>query len=186
MASHSASISLYEASVPVYVRGLQTLDHLLVKATSHAEDKKMRNVDKIAATSLIADMHPLSFQITTATNTAKKAISRLLGDKELPSWEDDEKTIEELRARIAKAIKLLEEQTEAEFEEAAAKGKLVQFVNGGKKLELSAKEYLLGYGIPNFFFHVMTAYNILRANGVNVGKQDYLEPQLLSRAKVLE
>jgi uncharacterized protein len=181
------SISLYEASVPVYIRGMKVLENLINDATKHTGSKKMRTDAGLAQARLIADMHPFAFQIIVATNTAKKAVSRMLNDKQFESWEDDETTLEQLQARLAKAVKLLEAQTEEEFT-AAEKTRTapVKFVSSGVRYELSAKEYLLGHGLPNFFFHVTTAYNILRANGVEVGKQDYLGPQLAGRGNIVE
>jgi len=117
-------------------------------------------------------MRPLSFQVQVASNTVKKSIWRLTGE-EVESWEDDETTLEQLKARVQKTLDLLGKTDPKSVD--GREDRLVELQLGkGGSLNLPAKAYVFSYAHPNFFFHLQTAYAILRMKGVPLGKQDYL------------
>lgn len=164
------TISMYQASIPVFVRMLKNLDAILSKAQAHAEAKKMAP-GVLPATRLIADMLPLSKQIQIATDHAKGAPARL-ARTELPKYEDNEQTIDELKARIAKTIAFLETFKPEQID--GSEDAEIAFKLGSHDLQFKGIDYLLGFAMPNFYFHVVTAYDILRANGVDIGKRDFI------------
>src|SRR5689334_12564418 len=154
-------ISMYQASAPRFVKMLTNLSAIVDKAQSHIEAKK---IDPLVLTSyrLYPDMLPFTRQIMIATDTAKGAVARLSG-AENPKYEDTEQTFVELKARIAKTIDFInsfrpEQIDNSEDKEIVLKG-------GGKETRYSGIEYLFGFALPNFYFHVTTAYDILRHNG---------------------
>lgn len=164
------SISLYSITIPVFVRMLGNLRKFLDKAEAHAAERGTDR-DGLFALSLAPDMLPLGFQIQVATDAAKGAAARLSGSP-LPSWPDDEKTFAEFQARIDKAIHYL-----GTFEPAAFAGpddRTVSVRIAGKDVSVPAEDYVLNRAIPNFYFHVTTAYGILRNQGVPLGKSDFL------------
>lgn len=162
--------SLYQVSIPVFIRILTTLSTLLDKGAAHAEAKKY-DPSVLVNARLAPDMFALARQIQVASDSAKGLAARLAG-VEVPSWPDEEKTIAELQARIAKTIDYLKsfkpEQIDGQEE------RTVTMKAGPNEYSFKGIDFLLGFAIPNFFFHVTTAYNILRHNGVDVGKMDYL------------
>jgi hypothetical protein len=164
------SLSLYQASAPRFANTLKNLSALLEKAQAHCEAKK---IDPLALTSfrLFPDMFPLTRQVQIATDTAKGAVARLAG-VEIPKYEDSEQTIAELRARIAKTVDFLLGVPAAKIDGAADRD--IAMKAGGKDVTWKGAQYLLGHAYPNFYFHCTTAYNILRHNGVEVGKRDFL------------
>jgi uncharacterized protein len=161
---------MYYLAVRQFVRSLKNLDNLLVKATAYAQSRKF-DVNNFFGIRLFPDMLPFASQVRIACDIAKSAAAGLSG-KEAPRHEDDEKTMEELRARIAKCVAYLETFTPADFERTNAK--MVVKIPNPKGKALYAEEYLFGRALPNFFFHVTSAYNILRHGGVEIGKADYL------------
>jgi len=161
---------MYYLAVRQFVKTLKSLDHILDKATKHAQAKNF-DVNNFFGMRLFPDMLPFALQIRIACDNAKTAAALLAG-KEPPKHEDNEKTIEELRARIAKCLAYLETFKAADFEKTNAKT-IIQIPNPKGKA-LYAEEYLFGRQLPNFFFHATTAYNILRQGGVDIGKTDYL------------
>ena len=164
------TISMYQASAPVFVRMLKNLSLILDKGNTHAEAKKIApNV--LPGLRLIADMFPLSKQVQIATDHAKGAVARLAG-VEVPKYEDNEQTIEDLKARIGKTIAFVESFSPAQIDGTEARD--IAFTLGGHDLQFKGLDYLLGFALPNFYFHMVTAYNILRENGVEVGKRDFL------------
>ncbi|KLU85563.1 hypothetical protein MAPG_04586 [Magnaporthiopsis poae ATCC 64411] len=168
-------ITLYESSGAVFEKGLKALDAILSKAEAHAAEQGI-NADTYPAEKLIEGMLPLSFQVQVVSNTTKKWIQRITG-AELNEWEDNETTMAQLHARVKKTLDLL-----ATVDAAAVNGKednIVELQMGklGTR-NMPAKEYTLNYAVPNFFFHLQTAYAILRAKGVPLGKPDYLGPFL--------
>lgn len=175
-------ISIYEATVPVFTKGLVTLSHILNQASAHATASS-QDVDKTFADArLIEDMRPLTFQIIVATNIAKKSITRLTGH-ELDSWEDNESTFEQMQARLAKARALLAAQKPEDF--ANAEERTIELpLDATHVANVNGKEYVLFYALPNFLFHVQTAYSILRKGGVELGKKDYLTSFLSDKAVV--
>lgn len=171
-------ITLYSATVPTFTHAFKMLAAVLKKAEEHVVSTGAEGgPDALASKRLIADMLPLTFQIQGASNTAKKSMWRLSGGKlAAESWADDETTLEQLQARIAKTLALLESVDEAEINAMADKD--VELALGPKKTTLNAGDYVFAYALPNFFFHVQTAYAIVRVAGVPVGKTDYLRPFL--------
>jgi len=164
------TVSMYQASVPVFQQVLTSLSAILTKAAAHAEAKKIDPSVFITAR-LAPDMFPLSRQIQIATDHAKGASARLAG-VEIPSYPDTETTFPELQARITKTLDFIKNLKPAQFEGAASRE--VKLKIGGNELTFSGQKYLFHGAFPNFFFHATTAYDILRHNGVEVGKRDFI------------
>jgi hypothetical protein len=165
------SVSLYDSSVPVYRQMLGALDAILDKAAAHFGAKKVSDAT-LLATRLIPDMFTLARQVQIACDHAKNGPARLAG-VEPPRFEDAEATIPELKARIAKVLAYLDTIDKAAIEAGATR--LVQFPIGPeRRAEMVGADYLLHYSLPNFYFHLTTAYAILRAAGLDIGKRDYL------------
>jgi len=161
---------MYQASAPRFVNILKNLSAILDKAQAHAEAKK---IDPTVFTSarLYPDMLAMSRQVQIATDTAKAAMARLAG-AEIPKYEDTEQTFAELKARIAKTIEFINTFKPAQIEGTDEKEVVIKL--GGNDTKLTGMQYLLGHAHPNFYFHVTTAYDILRHNGVEIGKRDYI------------
>ena len=161
---------MYQASAPRFVNMLKNLSMLLDKAQAHCEAKK---IDPAALTAfrLYPDMYPLARQVQIACDTAKGAVARLAG-VDIPKHEDTEQTLPELKARIAKTLAFIDSVKAAQVEGSA--GKEVVLKMRGQDARFTGAQYLLGFAWPNFYFHVTTAYNILRHNGVEVGKRDFV------------
>ena len=159
-----------QTPVPYFIHSLTALTRILDKAEAHAEAKKIKP-EVIPQLRLIADMLPFWRQITIATDHAKGAAARLSG-VENPSFPDTETTLPELKERIAKTIAFLQTVPDAAF--AGAEAKTITVKAGPRELTFPAVQYLNGYAIPNFYFHMTTAHNILRSNGVEIGKVDFL------------
>jgi uncharacterized protein len=164
------ALSMYQASAPRFANMLKNLGAILDKAQAHAEAKK---IDPLALTSarLFPDMFPLSRQVQIACDTAKGAVARLAGI-ENPKHEDFEKTFDELKARVAKTVDFVSSVRAAQID--GSEDKDVVLTLGGREVKHKGMQYLLGHAQPNFYFHVTTAYNILRHNGVEIGKRDYI------------
>jgi uncharacterized protein len=156
--------------VPFLTHSLTALSNLLDKAETHAEAKRIK-ADVFPNLRLVADMFPLARQVMIATDHAKGASARLAG-LDVPVFADDETTLPELRARIAKTIAFMATIPEAAYE--GAEHRIITVKAGPRELTFPAAQYYNGFALPNFFFHMTTAYNILRANGVAVGKTDFL------------
>jgi hypothetical protein len=163
-------LTMYQASAPRFANTLRNLSAILDKAQAHAEAKKL---DPAALTQarLFPDMFPLVRQVQIACDTAKGAVARLAG-LEIPKHEDTEQTFAELKARIAKTLDFVESAKPAQLDGAEEKEITLKMRSGDVKYK--GLQYLLGHAYPNFYFHVTTAYNILRHNGVEVGKKDYI------------
>ncbi len=161
---------MYYLAVRQFIRTLKNLDTILDKAAKHAQSKNY-SPDNFVEIRLFPDMLPFAAQIRIVCDMAKATAANLSG-KEAPKHEDNEKTFEELRGRVAKVLAYLETFTEADF--AKTNAKAVVKVAAPKGKAMHADEYLFGRQIPNFFFHVTTAYNLLRKSGVELGKLDYL------------
>ncbi|MFL5305070.1 MAG: DUF1993 family protein [Polyangia bacterium] len=153
-----------------FVRSLKNLDAILAKAQKHAEARKF-DPDNYFGLRLSADMLPFSAQVRIACDTAKGTAANLAG-KENPKHEDNEKTFVELRGRIAKCVAYLETFTEKDFADVKP-DTLIKMPNRPGKA-LRARDYLIARQVPNFYFHVATAYDLLRSGGVELGKADYL------------
>ena len=164
------SISMYQASAPRFANILHNLSALLDKAQAHCEAKKIDPL-VLTASRLYPDMFALARQVQVACDTAKGAMARLAG-VEIPKYEDSEKTFEELKARIAKTVAFVETFKPAQLE--GSEEKTIVLKLGSREVTFKGMQYLLGYAHPNFYFHVVTAYDILRHNGVELGKRDYI------------
>ena len=162
-------MSLYEQSVPYFTKMLTNLDAWLTKGTAYAQ-KKSFEPNVLASARLAPDQYPLVKQVQSACDAAKSAGARLTG-KEPPKHPDTETTIDELHARIKTCIAYLNTLTPADFAGAESRKIALPFLEG--KL-LSAHAYLYELTYPNFYFHVTTAYAILRHSGVDLGKMDYI------------
>ena len=165
-------ITMYQASAPRFANILRNLSAILDKAQAHAEAKK---IDPAALTQarLYPDMFALVRQVQIACDTAKGAVARLAG-LEVPKHEDTEQTFAELKARIAKTLDFVESAKPAQLD--GAEEKEITLKMRGQDVKYKGLQYLLGHAYPNFYFHVTTAYNILRHNGVELGKRDYIAP----------
>lgn len=164
------AVTLYSASVPVFTRMFNNLTSILNTAEANAAERKIK-LDVLVNARLAPDMYPLSFQIQSATDRSKFFVARVTG-KTAPSWADDEKTFDELRARLRKAIDYLATYDRSEIE--GLDDKLIPLKVRGEEVEVRASDYLFETVYPNFFFHVTTAYDILRHNGVPLGKRDFV------------
>jgi uncharacterized protein len=164
------SISLYDFSIPPLTRGLTNLSALLDKAEAQAAAKKFDSV-VLAQARLFPDMHPLSRQVQIACDTAKGAAARLAGI-EVPKHEDTEKTLPELKARIAKTLDFLKSVSAAQLKDAESRSIELKFPSGSWKF--TAVGYLTDFVLPNFYFHESMVYALLRKNGIEIGKGDYL------------
>ena len=163
-------LSMYDVSIPVLVRGLNNLSALLDKGAASAEARKIDPSVLINAR-LAPDMHPLSRQIQIASDSAKGAASRLAG-VDTPSWPDTETTFPELQARIKKTVEYLQGFKADQID--GAEDRSIMLNLGGGEIPFSGRDFLFSFVLPNFFFHVTTAHDILRHNGVEIGKRDYL------------
>lgn len=164
------AIPLYQASIPVLKHMLQNLAAILKKGADNAAARK---IDPLVFTTarLAPDMLPLTKQIQIATDQAKGCAARLAG-LEIPRFEDTETTFDELQARITKTLAFLDSVTPEQIN--GSTGRDIVFQLHDTKLEFKGQDYLLNWVLPNFYFHVTTAYNILRHNGVDIGKKDFL------------
>jgi hypothetical protein len=164
------AISMYDFSIPMMTRGLTNMSAILDKAAAHAATKKVDPV-VLAQVRLFPDMHPLARQVQIACDTAKGAAARLAGI-EVPKHEDTETTLAELKARIAKTVDFLKSVTPAQLKDAESRAIEIKFPNGSWKF--TGIGYLTDFVLPNFYFHVSIAYALLRKNGVEIGKGDFL------------
>jgi len=164
------TISMYQASVPRFVNILGNLSNILDKAQAHVDAKKLDSLT-LTGYRLFPDMLPLTAQVLIACDTAKGLVGRLAG-VEIPVYEDNEKTLAELKARIAKTIVFIQTVTPEQID--GTEEKAIVTKRGDKETHYKGMQFLLGHALPNFYFHVTTAYNILRHNGVEIGKRDYL------------
>lgn len=161
---------MYDISVPIFTRFLSNLSAILAKAEAHAEERKI-DPDVFINYRLYPDMLPFKRQVMIACDHAKGATARLAGVV-VPSFEDTEKTFADLQARIAKTQAFMATLAPDQFRESASR--TITLKIGGNEMSFPAQAYLLGFAMPNFHFHLTTAYNILRHNGVELGKGDYM------------
>jgi len=163
-------ISMYDAAVTPGIRMMTNLADVLEKAAQHAESKKI-DPDVFVNARLAPDMFPLSRQVQIASDSAKLGAARLAGVTP-PSYEDNEKTLPELAERARKTARFLETLKAEQFE--GAEGRAVRWKSRSTEREMAGLPYLLHQMLPNVHFHCTTAYDILRHNGVVLGKMDYL------------
>ncbi len=165
------SISMSSASVPLFVKMLGNLSHFLDKAQAHADAKKFDSAN-FMGTRLAVDMLPFSRQITIACDASKLGVARIAG-VEAPKFDDNETTLAQLKERIAKTVEFLKSVDAAKLDGTEAKD--ITFPVGKDATRtMQAEAYLKHWVIPNFFFHVTMAYALLRHNGVDLGKGEYL------------
>ena len=162
-------MNFYDFTVPQLIRTLGQMHRWLDKAQALAEQKKF-DVNVLLTARLSPDQFHLARQLQVATDNAKGLAARLAGVQP-PAFEDTEKTVDELRARLDKTIAFLETLTPQQFQAASERTITLPF-RPGKALK--ADDYLVAFALPNFYFHATTAYAILRHNGVDVGKADFL------------
>ncbi len=164
------TISMYQASVPAMIKTLSNLRNLLEKASTHAEAKKI-DPSVLVNARLYPDMFPLSRQVQIATDMAKGAASRLAG-QEVPRYEDNEATFPELIARLDKTIALLATFKPGDID--GSEDRTITLPMRDRTLTFKGLPYLIDYVLPNVYFHTTTAFAILRHNGVEIGKKDFL------------
>ncbi|HYK24957.1 MAG TPA: DUF1993 domain-containing protein [Steroidobacteraceae bacterium] len=164
-------ISMHTMSVEAFVPTLTGLGKILDKAAQHASAKKFDPAVLVNAR-LAPDMFPLAKQVQIACDFAKGAAARLTG-QEAPKFEDNEQTIDELKARVARTLDYVKGFGPAAFEGAEDRDIKLSFPNG-MSLEFKGLAFLRDWALPNFYFHAVTAYDILRHNGIEIGKRDYL------------
>ena len=164
------TISMYQASAPRFIHSLKALSAILGKAQAHCEARK---IDPLVLTGarLYPDMFALVRQVQVACDAAKGAVARLAG-VEIPKHEDAEKTFEELQARIMKTVDFIAGVKAAQIDGSEAKEIVLKL--RGNDVTFKGLAYLLGFAWPNFYFHATTTYAILRHNGVEIGKGDFL------------
>jgi len=156
--------------VPNYTHPLRSLAAILVKAEAHCVDRKI-DPNVLLTARLFPDMMNFTRNVLVTCDTAKGLAARL-SQTENPSFEDNETTFNELQARIAKTIELMENVPDAAFEGAEQRDVVMKF--GPEERTFTGSSYFTGFAVPNFHFHMTTAYNILRHNGVEIGKRDFL------------
>ena len=161
---------MYDSSVLILTHFLKGLSAILKKAEAHCVAKKIEP-DALLTARLFPDMYHLTRQVQLVTDFAKGMGARLAGIA-VPSFPDKEKTFEQLQARIAKTIAFLGTLKKEQFEGAATRTVTIKV--RGNDMSFPGGEYLAGYAMPNFYFHLATAYNILRHNGVELGKMDFM------------
>ena len=165
------TISMHAASVPVFQQMLGSLDALLAKAEAHAAERKI-DPDALLQARLFPDMFPLLRQVQIACDFAKGVSGRLAG-AELPVFDNKETSFADLHALIAKTLAFIGGLDDAQFDGSESR-EIVLRPGTPKERKIGGQAYLLSYGLPQFFFHVTTSYALLRHNGVEVGKRDYM------------
>jgi uncharacterized protein len=163
--------AIYTTSIPVFKQMLGGLKEVLRKAEAHATDKKI-DPNALLQARLFPDMFSLLRQVQVASDFAKSVSARLAG-VDVPKMEDNEQTFADLQTRIDTVLAFIGGLDVAKFEEAATREIITQ-AGTPKEKRFTGQSYLLNYGLPHFFFHTTTAYSILRHNGVEVGKKDYI------------
>ncbi len=166
------SVSMYQATIPVFARGLRVVSSLLEKAQAHAEQDGIVP-DILLSAQLAPDMLNLTAQVQRVSDTAKLSVQRL-STIAAPRFEDNETSFEQLQQRIADTLAYVEGVSAGQMAGSAQREVVLNWIDGGKTF--AGDEYLLGFALPNFYFHVSMVHAILRNNGVTIGKLDYLGP----------
>jgi len=164
------AISMYDVAVPVFNQQLKNLSGLLDKASAHAQARQF-DVSVLLQARLYPDMFPLTRQVQIACDAAKYGVARLTGT-EAPKGEDKEATVDELKARIAATLAFVNSVPRERFD--GVESRKVEVPVRTQTYTFDGRTFLLHWAMPNFFFHVTTAYDLLRHNGVEVGKRDFL------------
>ena len=163
------SLSMYQAAIPPVVKMLNNLSAILDKAAAHCEARKI-DPAVLLNSRLFPDMFPLVRQFQIATDSAK-GLARLAG-LEVPSYPDTEATIDELKARLSKTAAFVGALTPAQVD--GSEDRAISLKAGPRELHFTGSQFLVHFALPNLYFHATTAYAILRHNGVDIGKMDYL------------
>lgn len=163
-------LSLYDISVPALISGLENLSTQIDKAIAHARENAIDDAEFVQAR-LAPDMLTLAGQVQRASDTAKFGGARL-SQGQAPSFADEEATLEELKVRIASTIEYLRGVKADSID--GDEGREIRFRAGQRELHFTARDYVRGFLLPNFYFHLTTAYGLLRHKGVPLGKMDYL------------
>jgi hypothetical protein len=161
---------MYQAAVPVFVRALGNLKHVLQKGAEHAKAKGVTD-EVLLQTRLISDMLPLVKQVQIACDMATRGTARLAGVEPM-SFEDNETTLEQVYSRIDRAVEYIQTFKAEQIDGSEARAIVLKMRNG--EMNFEGQAYLLGFSIPNLFFHCTTAYNILRETGTEIGKMDFI------------
>lgn len=164
------SISIYDQSVARMRHMLGNLDRLVAKAEAYAEENDI-DPSVLLRARLYPTMRDFIFQVQVVTDISKSGAARLAG-VEMPKWADDEETFADVHARIKKALDFLETFKPGQFENSETKA--IELNLRGHIVKFTGQSFLLGFAMPNIYFHMTTAYNILRHNGLDIGKRDFL------------
>ncbi|HXE16343.1 MAG TPA: DUF1993 domain-containing protein [Stellaceae bacterium] len=167
------SLTLYQATVPSFIRHLTALAAIIAKAEAYAAEKKF-SPEALLQARLFPDMYNLIGQVQTACDQAKGAVARVAG-VEVPKYADDEKSFADLKARIAKTLAFIQSIKPEQF--AGRDDAEVTFPVGPSTRSMKAADYAINVALVHFYFHCTTAYAILRHNGLNIGKRDFFAPQ---------
>ncbi|MEJ0013521.1 MAG: DUF1993 family protein [Bauldia sp.] len=169
------SVAMYPISVPVFDRRLKAHAAIIDKAAAHAEAKKI-DPTAFMTDRLYPDMFPYWLQVQSACDHAKNSTARLTG-VEMPIFDETAKTFDGLKARIAQTLEFVNAKTPADFDGAAER--ILTLTQNGRERQMTGLDYFLNSALPNFYFHLTTAYGILRHNGVEIGKRDFMgNPQV--------
>ena len=164
------SISVYDQSIARMIHMLKNLDNIVSKAENYAEERNIEPSALLRAR-LFPNMYDFIFQVQVATDLSKGCAARLSGT-EIPKWEDDEDTFTDVHERIKKALDFLGSIKPEQLEGSESKELVVQL--GSHTVNFTGQSYLLGFVLPNFYFHLTTAYNLMRHNGLELGKRDFV------------
>ena len=164
------TISMYQASVPVFKKSLTALKEVLAKGAAHAAEHKIEE-SVLLGSRLYPNMFPLTRQVQIAADFGKGLVARLSGI-EPPKYDDNEKTFAELAARIDKTLAFIDTFKPAQID--GSEDRDIVLTVGGKPVTFKGQPYLLHMALPNLFFHMSMSYAILRHNGVDIGKRDFI------------
>jgi hypothetical protein len=164
------AISMYQVSIPVFEHALSNLSKVLEKGEAYAKSKNV-DADRLLQQRLIFDMFPLIKQVQVACDTAARSAARLAGVEAKP-FPDTETTLTQVRERIAATIAYLKTFKAAQID--GSEARTIEFKMGPHPVNFTGLDYLFKYALPNFMFHCVTAYDILRTAGTPIGKRDYL------------
>lgn len=164
------SVSLYDIAVPSFTKHLEALDAIIDKAVAYADAKKI-DPNVLLDARLYPDMYPFKKQVQSACDFAKLSVARLSGIK-APVHDDSEKTFADLKTRIAETLAVLNQATPVAMD--AAEDSEIAIKAGPRELTFTGRDYLLHFALPNFYFHAATAYGIMRHNGLEIGKRDFM------------
>jgi uncharacterized protein len=167
------SLTMFQASVPVFARMLKNLSAILTKAEAYAEARKI-DPAALLGTRLFPDMFPLTRQVQLSADFAKNTAARLAG-VEIPKFPDEEKSFAELQQRLARTRDFVKSLTAAQID--GSEQREINLTIAGEPITFTGQDYLLHFALPNFYFHLTAAYAILRHCGLEIGKRDFIGPR---------